>query len=81
MADKAKVFWSGRSQAVRLPKRYRLDADEVRVRRQGAALVLEPVANDWDWLEEVMGDLDPEFAAAALESVDEQHRPDLDELG
>ena len=81
MTDKAKVFWSGRSQAVRLPKQYRLDADEVRVRRQGAALVLEPVANDWDWLEDVMGDLDPEFAAAALEPVDEQHRPDLDEFG
>ena len=67
--DTAKVFRSGRSQAVRLPEQYRLGVDEVRVRRQGAALVLEPVANDWDWLEDVMGDLDPEFAAAALEPV------------
>lgn len=81
MGDKAKVFWSGRSQAVRLPKRYRLGVSEVRVRRQGAALVLEPIESDWDWLDEVVGDLDPKFAAAALEPVDEQHRPDLDEIG
>ena len=80
MTDKAKAFRSGRSRFVRLPERYRLDADEARVRRQGAVPVLEPVANDWDWLEDVMGDLDPEFAAAALEPVDERHRPDLDEL-
>ena len=51
------------------------------MRRQGAAPVLEPVANDWDWLEDVTGDLDPEFAAAALEPVNERYRPDLDELG
>jgi antitoxin VapB len=29
MADLAKVFMSGRSQAVRLPKVYRFDCDEV----------------------------------------------------
>jgi virulence-associated protein VagC len=38
----AKVFWTGRSQAVRLPKAFRLDVDEVRIHRDGATLVLEP---------------------------------------
>ena len=28
--ETAKVFWSGRSQAVRLPKTFRFDTDEVR---------------------------------------------------
>lgn len=42
MADVAKVFMSGRSQAVRLPKRYRFDCDEVEVARDGDALVLRP---------------------------------------
>ena len=33
--ETAKVFWSGRSQAVRLPKAYRFESDEVRIRRHG----------------------------------------------
>lgn len=43
LPDKAKVFWSGPSQAVRLPKAYRLDTDEVTIRRVGSAIILEPV--------------------------------------
>ncbi|HYS09468.1 MAG TPA: type II toxin-antitoxin system VapB family antitoxin [Myxococcales bacterium] len=43
---RAKVFWTGRSQAVRLPKEFRFDADTVLVRRQGNAVVLEP-ADEW----------------------------------
>jgi antitoxin VapB len=41
--QRAKVFWSGRSQAVRLPKEFRFDTDTVLVRRDGAAVILEPV--------------------------------------
>ena len=37
-----KVFRSGNSQAVRLPKEYRFDTDEVEIRRDGASLVLTP---------------------------------------
>ena len=42
----AKVFMSGRSQAVRLPKEFRLEAKQVRVRRVGKTLVLEPIQTD-----------------------------------
>ena len=42
-----RVFWSGGSQAVRLPKALRLTSDEVTVRRRGDALVIEPIADDW----------------------------------
>jgi antitoxin VapB len=42
----AKVFWTGRSQAVRLPKEFRFDSDTVSVRREGKAVILEP-ADDW----------------------------------
>jgi antitoxin VapB len=34
----AKIFWSGNSQAVRLPKEFRIEADEVSIR-----VILEPV--------------------------------------
>jgi antitoxin VapB len=43
----AKVFKSGNSQAVRLPKEYRLDADEVFVNRIGNVLIL--VSKDDPW--------------------------------
>jgi antitoxin VapB len=40
---RAKVFWSGRSQAVRLPKEFRFDTETVLIRREGNAIILEPV--------------------------------------
>ncbi|MGH7101049.1 MAG: antitoxin [Acetobacteraceae bacterium] len=42
----AKLFTHGRSQAVRLPKEFRLPGSEVRVSRQGRRVILEPVARD-----------------------------------
>jgi antitoxin VapB len=74
---KAKIFWSGRSQAVRLPKDFRFTGDEVRIRRHGNAVILEPVARDWAWLDALVGKVDEDFVAAALESSEEQQRPEL----
>jgi antitoxin VapB len=42
----ASVFWTGRSQAVRLPKEFRFDTDTVLVHREGNAIILEP-AREW----------------------------------
>jgi antitoxin VapB len=42
-SDTAKLFMHGRSQAVRLPKAYRMPGTEVRVRRDGDKVILEPV--------------------------------------
>jgi antitoxin VapB len=46
---RAKLFWSGGSQAVRLPKALRLPGREVLVHARGATLVLEPVPEGDDW--------------------------------
>ena len=78
--DIAKVFWSGRSQAVRLPKAFRFDTDQVRIRRQGKAVILEPVVDDWGWLDELGGPFDEDFVKAALEQPPQQERPELDTL-
>jgi antitoxin VapB len=43
---KARVFWTGRSQAIRLPKEFRFDTDVVLVRREGQAVIVEP-AHEW----------------------------------
>jgi antitoxin VapB len=42
----AKLFTHGRSQAVRLPKEFRLPGKEVRVRRVGRGILLEPIETD-----------------------------------
>jgi antitoxin VapB len=42
----AKLFKHGRSQAVRLPKEFRLPGKEVRVRRVGRGVLLEPMEFD-----------------------------------
>ncbi len=42
----AKLFMSGRSQAVRLPKEFRFPGKEVRIRRFGAGVLLEPMSVD-----------------------------------
>ena len=43
---KARVFWTGRSQAIRLPKEFRFATDTVLVHREGQAVVVEP-ADEW----------------------------------
>jgi antitoxin VapB len=78
MGETAKVFWSGRSQAVRLPKEFRIDAEEVRIRRHGEAVVLEPVAKDWAWLDAVVGTFSDDFMKDGREQLKMQERPDLD---
>ncbi len=74
----AKVFWSGRSQAVRLPKQFRFAAQEVRIRRHGTSVILEPVTNDWAWLDAIASPLDDDFVDAANEHQNQQKRPELD---
>jgi virulence-associated protein VagC len=45
---RAKLFQNGRSQAVRLPKAFRFPGSEVSIRREGDAVVLEPMRKrDW----------------------------------
>lgn len=75
--DSAKVFWSGRSQAVRMPKSFRFDTDEKRIRRHWDTVVLESIARDWTWLDSAVVSLDADFAEAALEEPLEQERAAL----
>lgn len=42
-AARAKLFMHGGSQAVRLPKAFRFEGKEVVIRKQGKAVVLEPI--------------------------------------
>jgi antitoxin VapB len=76
----AKLFWTGRSQAVRLPKEFRFDGKEVRIRRQGNSVVLEPIPTDWKWLDEIVESLGGDFMPDGREQPEMQERPELDDL-
>jgi antitoxin VapB len=41
----AKLFWNGRSQAVRLPKEFRFEGDRVNIRRVDGGVLLESKPN------------------------------------
>ena len=62
----AKIFRHGRSQAVRLPKEFRLPGNEVRVRRIGRGVLLEPLGQSFDtqaWFAALDQYLDEPFMA------------------
>ncbi len=60
---RARLFWNGRSQAVRLPQEFRFSGDEVVIRREGDAVILEPIgkrewpAGYWKWVGRVRDQL------------------------
>lgn len=47
MKRTAKVFMTNRSQAVRLPKEFQFDTDEVFIRKVGDEVILSPRPADW----------------------------------
>ena len=79
---RAKLFQNGRSQAVRLPKEFRFTGTEVRIRKAGKAVILEPIDKTWDWFRRLdeFGPLDEDFLSAVKEEVSQQKRPKLDRL-
>ena len=78
MSDTAKLFWSGRSQAVRLPKDFRMNGDAVRIRKQGSSVILEPLVSDWNWLDEIIGKFSSDFFAAGREQPELPPQPELE---
>lgn len=67
---RAKLFANGRSQAVRLPKAFRLEGTEVLIHREGSRLILEPV-DAKGWPVSLWEQLD----ALAAGDVDDWQRP------
>lgn len=43
----AKVFKNGHSQAIRLPKKFKINAKEVSIRQLGKTLVIQPLYKSW----------------------------------
>lgn len=74
--DTARLFQSGRSQAVRLPKEYRFAGTEVVVKHFGNGVLLLPVDDPWQTLEAGLNAFEPGFELVR-EQPDEQVRPEI----
>ena len=59
--EKAKVFETGRSQAVRLPKKYRFSVDEVVIQKVGNSLILTPVNEIWETVQNGINSFTDDF--------------------
>ncbi len=57
--DTARLFQSGRSQAVRLPKAYRSSGSEVMVKHFGKGVLLLPIDDPWQTLEAGLAAFEP----------------------
>lgn len=69
----AKIFTTGRSQAVRLPKEFRFNTKEVTIERQGDAVILRPkFATKEDWWAEMEGIL---ASFEGMEPIERDHGP------
>jgi antitoxin VapB len=59
--ETAKLFQNGSSQAVRLPKAFRLPGKEVKIYRKGNQVILEPIEMTWDALFEALSEFPEDF--------------------
>lgn len=57
----AKIFKNGKSQAVRLPKEFRFEGDEVYIKKVNNTVVLVPKGNPWERLFQSMGKASEDF--------------------
>ena len=74
MTARAKLFTHGGSQAVRLPKAFRFEGTEVSVRKEGDAVILEPMKVQQESWEAFWARLD---AIRGDEQIDYPPRDDL----
>ena len=67
----AKLFLNGRSQAVRIPKRFRFEGvDEVVIRKEGDSLILVPIRKTWQSYAEEAPFVGNDFMADRPELMD-----------
>ena len=74
----AKVFTTGRSQAVRLPKAFRFTTSEVTIERQGDAVILRPKVQTkdewWAEMEQILAGF------GGMEPIERDRGPIKDDL-
>ncbi|MDR3491279.1 MAG: type II toxin-antitoxin system VapB family antitoxin [Gammaproteobacteria bacterium] len=72
----AKLFQNGQSQAVRLPKEFRFEGNEVFIKKAGKVIILLPVKNPWAPLFESISKFSDDFMNTR-EQPKQQDREDI----
>ena len=73
----AKLFKNGRSQAVRLPKEFRMTGSEVYIKKQGEAIILLPKENSWAPLFSSLNHFTKDFKIERNQPGEDQKREPL----
>ena len=70
----AKLFKNGQSQAVRLPKEFRMAGTEVYIKKQGEAIVLIPKESSWTPLFDSLNHFEKDFKIERNQPGENQKR-------
>lgn len=73
----AKVFRSGNSQAVRIPREFQFDTDEVEIERRGDEIILRPPVRNLRGAFDALAALPDDFFAEGREDLLPQSREGL----
>ena len=75
----ARVFMSGNSQAVRLPREFRIDDEEVIIRRVGSTILLTPLSDPWATFRESLSAFSEDYLSDGRQQpeTDDRDRPDV----
>ena len=70
----SKVFISGNSQAIRLPKEYRVDDKELFIQKIGSTIILFPKKNPWEAYEKSLNEFSDDFMEDGRKQPEMQKR-------
>jgi antitoxin VapB len=70
----AKLFKNGQSQAVRLPKEFRIAGSEVYIKKQGVAIVLLPKEKSWEFFFNSLNHFTKDFKIERNQPGENQNR-------
>lgn len=73
----AKVFTSGNSQAVRIPKEFHIDSSSLYIKKIGSAIVLFPEESRWKNLEKSLSEFSEDFMRDGRNQPDLEKREEL----
>jgi len=73
----SKVFTSGNSQAIRLPKEYQVNEKEMFIQKVGSTIILYPKKNPWQAFERSLTEFSDDFMQGGRDQPQEQAREGL----
>jgi len=73
----SKVFISGNSQAIRLPKEYQVEDKELYIQKIGTTILLFPKTNPWEIFEKSLSEFSDDFMIDGRNQPEMQVREEL----